>query len=66
LLTPNTPKDKPFIERFIGSFQRECLDEYTGEMTVKALQKAADEFVNDFKFIRPHGSLNYETPEDFL
>ncbi|GMO56119.1 MAG: hypothetical protein Ta2A_01150 [Treponemataceae bacterium] len=21
---PHTPKDKPFIERFIGTFQREC------------------------------------------
>jgi transposase len=27
---PNTPKDKPHIERFIGSFQREFLDEYLG------------------------------------
>ncbi|GHV58454.1 hypothetical protein AGMMS49579_26010 [Spirochaetia bacterium] len=29
---PHTPKDKPFVERLIGTFQRECLDYHYAPM----------------------------------
>jgi len=63
---PHTPKDKPYIENFIGKFQRECLDEDERvEKTVRERQDQVNRWLNDFHFYRPHQALNYKTPQEF-
>lgn len=63
---PRTPKDKPYIENFIGKYQKECLNESIGiPMTVAERQKDADKWVNDWYYYRPHQSLNYLTPAEY-
>ena len=62
---PNIPQDKPHIERFIGSLQREFLDEWADEVTVEKLQKEVDLYIKDFVFLRPHAGIGYKTPEEF-
>lgn len=62
---PCQPKDKPFIERFIGTFQRECLAFHRHPMTVEELQHIADEWVEKYEDYRPHASLGGLTPNEF-
>ncbi len=63
---PHTPKDKPYIENFIGKLQKECLDEDDKvEKTVAERQEQVNQWLNDFHFYRPHQSLNYKTPQEF-
>lgn len=62
----HTPKDKPFIENFIGKYQLECLNESEPcPYTVKERQEEADKWLNDWHFYRPHQSLNYLTPAEY-
>ncbi|GMO62721.1 MAG: hypothetical protein Ta2A_09560 [Treponemataceae bacterium] len=63
---PHTPKDKPFVERFIGTFQRECLDYHYEPMTCGELSAVVDEWLDKYHFYRPHQSLNFLTPAEFL
>lgn len=62
---PRKPKDKPFVERFIGTFQREFLDENRILSSVKELQEKADGWMNAYENFRPHKSLNLLTPTEF-
>lgn len=63
---PNTPKDKPHIENFIGKYQKECLDESENRYySVKERQQEADKWLNDWHFYRPHQALNYLTPAEY-
>ena len=60
---PYAPKEKPFVERFIGSLQRECLDVYKEDIvTEEDLIYYVNRWLNNYHFLRPHQSLNYETP----
>ena len=62
---PCQPKDKPFIERFIGTFQRECLDFNYRSMSVEEMQRIADDWVNKYESYRPHASLGGLTPNEY-
>lgn len=60
---PHAPKEKPFVERFIGSLQRECLDVYKDNiLTEKDLVYYVNRWLNNYHFLRPHQSLDYQTP----
>ena len=60
---PKSPKEKPFVERFIGSLQRECLDVYKEDIvTEEDLIYYVNRWLNNYHFLRPHQSLNYQTP----
>ena len=60
---PKSPKEKPFVERFIGSLQRECLDVYKDDIvTEEDLIYYINRWLNNYHFLRPHQSLNYQTP----
>jgi transposase InsO family protein len=62
---PYAPKEKPFVERFIGTFQKECLDYNYDPMNVTELREVADAWLDKYHFYRPHESLNFFTPADF-
>ena len=62
---PYKPKDKPFIERFIETYQKECLDFNYYPMTVEEMQKITDEWVCKYNTYRPHRSLGGLTPQKF-
>jgi transposase InsO family protein len=63
---PYEPKDKPYVENFIGKYQKECLNESLGDpMSVAERQAEADKWVRKWHFYRPHQSLEYQTPAEF-
>jgi len=62
---PYAPKEKPHIERFIGTFQRECLDYHYEPLTAAELQAIADDWLEKYHFYRPHEALGGLTPAEF-
>lgn len=62
---PNKPKDKPFIERFIGTLQTECLDYHYEPMDVHEMQEIIDEWIFKYENQRPHEGLGFLTPKQF-
>ena len=62
---PYKPKDKAFIERFIGTYQREFLDYNYGMHTVKELQELTNKWLEKYENYRPHDSLDLMTPVEF-
>lgn len=63
---PHTPKDKPHVERFIGSLERECL-QWGGVATDLADQQdIINQWLNKYHAYRPHQSLGYLTPDEYL
>jgi transposase InsO family protein len=63
---PKTPKDKPHVERFIGSLERECI-QWGGVVTDQADQQAViDTWLTKYHSYRPHQALGYLTPDEYL
>jgi transposase InsO family protein len=63
---PHRPKDKPYIERLIGTYQRECLDQRRDDITnLVDLDYYTTRFVNNYHYFRPHDSLDNQTPDEF-
>lgn len=63
---PRQPKDKPYIERLIGSYQRECLDQYRRDITdLEDLDDYTTRWTNNYHYTRPHDSLGGKTPDEF-
>ena len=61
---PHQPKDKPYIERLIGSYQRECLDQRRSDITsLDELDYYTARWLNNYHYFRPHNSLQNKTPE---
>lgn len=62
---PYTPKDKPHVERFIGSLERECI-QWGGLATDLADQQAIiDTWLDKYHNYRPHQALGYLTPNEY-
>lgn len=62
---PHTPKDKPHVERFIGSLERECI-QWGGVVTDLADQQLViDQWLGKYHSYRPHQSLGYLTPNEY-
>jgi putative transposase len=62
---PHTPKDKPYVERFIGSLERECI-QWSGVVTDIADQQAViNEWLTKYHSYRPHQALGYLTPDEY-
>jgi transposase InsO family protein len=59
---PYTPKDKPFIERFIGTFQRECLDYHYEPLNAAELSEITDAWLDKYHFYSPHEAPGFLTP----
>lgn len=63
---PHTPKDKPHVERFIGSLERECI-QWGGIATDLADQQAIiNQWLTKYHNYRPHQALGYLTPNEYL
>ncbi|HEV2402583.1 MAG TPA: integrase core domain-containing protein [Candidatus Saccharimonadales bacterium] len=62
---PYTPKDKPHVERFIGTLERECLQ--WGGVTIdqKDQQDIIDVWLKKYHTYRPHQALDYLTPDEY-
>lgn len=62
---PHTPKDKPHVERFIGSLERECI-QWGGVATNLAdQQEIINQWLAKYHSYRPHQSLGYLTPDEY-
>ncbi|MDR2485208.1 MAG: transposase [Treponema sp.] len=59
---PKSPEEKPFVERLIGTLQRECLDYHYEPMNAGELREAVDSWLDKCHFYRPHESLNFFNP----
>jgi putative transposase len=62
---PHQPKDKPYVERFIGTLQRECLDYNYAPMNVSELSEVIDTWLDKYHHYRPHEALGGMTPAEF-
>jgi hypothetical protein len=51
-----------FIERFIGTFQRECLDYHYKPLNVKELSEITGAWLDKYHFYRPHEAPGFLTP----
>lgn len=61
---PHTPKDKPHVERFIGSLEKECI-QWGGLATdLDDQQQIINQWLKKYHSYRPHQSLNYLTPDE--
>jgi hypothetical protein len=58
-------KEKPFLERFIGTFQKECLDYHYELMNAPELTVLTNNWLEKYHFYRPHESLGSLTPAEF-
>lgn len=63
-ITPGSPWENPFIERFNGTLKAECLDRYLFDRVSEA-QTILDHFMDDYNQFRPHSSLDYLTPFEY-
>ena len=63
---PRTPKDKPCVERMIGTLQTECIDYLAGPMSDSELLAELDKWLKKYHSYRPHESLGFLTPDEFL
>lgn len=62
---PKTPKDKPHVERFIGTLEQECI-RWGGVAADLADQQAIiDQWLDKYHGYRPHQALGYLTPKQY-
>jgi len=62
---PRTPKDNSFVERMIGTIEREFIQQGKLAFDVADLQIAIDEWLDEYHNFRPHQSLGYLTPHEY-
>jgi transposase len=62
---PHCPKENAFVERVIGTIEREFIQQDKLATNVKDQQKLIDEWLNEYHNIRPHQNLGYKTPNEY-
>jgi putative transposase len=64
-ITPGKPSENGFTESLNGKIRDECLNEhlFTSLSNAKDILNA---WRQDYNYLRPHSSLNYQTPMEFL
>lgn len=63
---PRTPKDKPYVERMIGTLERECIQWGGLALTVHEQQAEIDRWLDKYHTYRPHQALGYLTPNEYI
>jgi putative transposase len=64
-INPGKPVENAYIESFNGKFRDECLNE-NWFMSFEHARSVIEEWRIDYNSQRPHSSLNYMTPEEFI
>lgn len=64
-ITPGKPSENGFTESLNGKIRDEFLNEHWFATLAEAQQLAA-EWLHDYNHVRPHSSLNYLTPMEFV
>lgn len=59
------PKDKPFVERVIGTIEREFIQQGHLAHSIEDQRLLVDQWVDHYNTFRPHQSLHYLTPEQY-
>jgi transposase InsO family protein len=62
---PRTPKDKPHVESFIGTLEREFIQWGGVAIDLADQQDMLDAWLKKYHSYRPHQSLNYLTPDEY-
>jgi putative transposase len=62
---PHTPKDKPHVERFIGSLERECIQWGGVAADLADQQEIINQWLTKYHSYRPHQALGYLTPDEY-
>lgn len=62
---PRTPKDNSFVERMIGTIEREFIQQGNLTFDIEDQQRLIDRWLNKYHTYRPHQSLNYLTPYEY-
>lgn len=64
-ITPGKPTENGYTESMNGKIRDEFLNEHWFTSLAEARQLAA-EWLHDYNHVRPHSSLNYQTPMEFV
>jgi transposase InsO family protein len=59
------PQDKPFVERVIGTIEREFIQRGNLAIDLEDQRALVDQWVDRYNNFRPHQALGYLTPEAF-
>jgi putative transposase len=62
---PRTPEDDAYVERLIGTIERECIEQGILTFDLMEQQQIIDEWLVQYHTFRPHQSLGYLTPQAF-
>jgi hypothetical protein len=64
-ITPGSPWENPYIESFFDKLRQECLNCYLFG-NVQEAQNICEQWRQEYNQYRPHSSLNYLTPDEFV
>jgi putative transposase len=64
-ITPGSPWENPYIESFFDKLRQECLNGYLF-VNVQEAQSICEQWRQEYNQYRPHSSLNYMTPDEFI
>ncbi|UCF69223.1 MAG: transposase [Acidobacteriota bacterium] len=64
-ISPGKPVENAYIESFNSLLRKECLNGHWFE-TMDDAKLSIERWRRDYNQHRPHGSLNDETPQEFL
>jgi len=64
-IRPGKPVENAYIESFNGRFRDECLNE-NWFLTLEHARRIIEKWRIDYNNERPHSSLGYRTPEEFI
>ena len=62
---PYCPDDKPFVERIIGTLEREFIQQGNMVSSIENQQRRIDRWLDEYHNFRPHQSLGYLTPNEY-
>jgi transposase InsO family protein len=62
---PYCPDDKPYVERLIGTLEREFVQQGNLVSDIETQQLRIDRWLDEYHNFRPHQSLGYLTPNEY-
>lgn len=62
---PYCPDDKPYVERVIGTLEREFVQQGNLVSDLAEQQRRIDHWLDEYHNFRPHQSLGYLTPNEY-